>query len=157
HRLPQRRYTGGRYRARTADDHAAGQLPHPLSRPRRGLSGAGSGSCRMSEIPRVIVASALLEFRHFARSRLFLLCTLLAAVNFLVGVSLFGLTGSRAPTAIVNNDPGSYAADFIQALNGAHHSFGLRPMRAAEAEAALRAGRIVAIITIPADFTRSVM
>lgn len=111
----------------------------------------------MSDGLRVAWAGYCLEVRHFGRSRLFILLTLLAAVNFLVLVSLFGLTGSNAPTAIVNLDRGSYGTAFMQALRDAHHSFTLRPMSAADAVDSVRNGNLVASITIPADFSDAIV
>ncbi len=102
---------------------------------------------------RVAWASARLEWQHLGRDRLFLLCTLLAVVNFIVVVSLFGLTGSHAPTALIDEDGGPYARQFVSALEQAHHSFRLEPMSAAAALRALRDGRLVAAITIPAGFS----
>jgi len=58
---------------------------------------------------RVFLASAALELAHVRRNRGFVALTALAAVSFLVMVSLFGLTGSRAPVALINHDGGPYA------------------------------------------------
>jgi hypothetical protein len=63
------------------------------------------------------------EVTHLSRSRLFVALTVIQAVTFLFLVSLFGLTGSRAPTAIISEDQGSYARAFIAQLASAHHSF----------------------------------
>jgi ABC-2 type transport system permease protein len=78
------------------------------------------------------------------------------AVTFLFLVSLFGLTGSRAPTAIIAEDRGPYGKAFIAQLAAAHHSLDLRFMKQAEAEAALQRGDVVAILTIPADFSDAI-
>lgn len=105
---------------------------------------------------RVFLTSAALELAHLRRNRAFVALTALAAVSFLVMVSLFGLTGSYAPVALINRDGGPYAQRFIQALAGAHHSFVLKHMTADEAAKALRSGRLVGIITIPAGFSAEV-
>lgn len=97
-------------------------------------------------------ASARLEFEHVRRNRAFLALVLVAAVSFLALLSLFGLTGSYAPMALIDKDGGPYAARFIQALEQAHHSFALRPMSQAKADAELRQGRLVGAITIPENF-----
>ena len=61
---------------------------------------------------RATLASARLELRQLGRSPLLIVFTLLEAVTFLLLVSLFGLTGSRAPTALVDQDHGPLAASF---------------------------------------------
>lgn len=101
---------------------------------------------------RLARASAVLELQQLQRNRVFVAFTVLAAISFLALVSLFGLTGSYAPMALIDEDQGPYAQRFIQALAGAHHSFALRPMAAGDAEAQLREGRLVGTITIPANF-----
>jgi len=105
---------------------------------------------------RVCLASATLELAHLRRNCAFVALTALAAVSFLVMVSLFGLTGSRAPMALINLDGGPYAQGLIEALLGAHHSFALKYMSEAEAEKALRHGRLVGIIAIPARFSEDI-
>jgi len=55
---------------------------------------------------RVFRASAALELAHLKRNRAFVALTALAAVSFLVMVSLFGLTGAYAPVALINQDGG---------------------------------------------------
>ena len=111
----------------------------------------------MSAWLRVARAAHRLELAHLLRSRLFLATVLLQAVTFLVLVSLFGLVGSRAPTAIVDHDHTGLSQRFTAALAGAHHSFDLRPMSAAEATQRLREGSIVAAVDIPAGFERTVV
>ncbi len=105
---------------------------------------------------RVFKASAALELAHLNRNRIFVALTALAAVSFLVMVSLFGLTGAYAPVALINRDGGPEAQRFIEALLGAHHSFALKYMTVDEAETALHSGRLVGIITIPAGFSAEV-
>jgi len=99
------------------------------------------------------------EISQLGRSRLFVALTLIQAVTFLFLVSLFGLTGSRAPTAIVFEDPGpagQYEQLFIRNLEAAHHSFALRVMEKSAAMDAVRRGDLVAVITIPRGFSRSI-
>ena len=105
---------------------------------------------------RVFLASAGLELAHLNRNRWFVALTALAAVSFLVMMSLFGLTGSYAPVALINRDGGALSQDFVEALLGAHHSFALHSMGLDEADLALRSGRLVGIITIPAGFSADV-
>lgn len=96
------------------------------------------------------------ECLSLGRSPLFVVLTTLQAVTFLFLVSLFGLTGSRAPTALVSEDDGKYAALFVAKLAAAHHSFALRPMDQRSAAAALKRGDLAAVITIPKDFSDSI-
>jgi ABC-type multidrug transport system permease subunit len=104
----------------------------------------------------MFLASAELELAHLRRNRGFVALTALAAVSFLMMVSLFGLTGAYAPMALINLDGGPYATRLIEALRGAHHSFALKYMSGEQAETALRSGRLVGIITIPAGFSADV-
>jgi ABC-2 type transport system permease protein len=97
------------------------------------------------------------ELIQLNRSRLFLALTAVQAVTFLLLVSLFGLTGSRAPVAIVCLDTGTYSQPFIATLAATHHSFALKTMDPASSKRALRSGSIVAVITIPADFSNAVL
>jgi ABC-type Na+ efflux pump permease subunit len=101
---------------------------------------------------RVVRASASLELAQLRRNRGFVALTALAASAFLAMVSLFGLTGSRAPVALIDQDGGVYAQRFAAALAAAHHSFALKDMTREEADVALRSGRLVGVITIPPDF-----
>jgi ABC-2 type transport system permease protein len=105
---------------------------------------------------RAALASARLELTRLGRSRLLLAFTALEALTFLLLVSLFGLTGSRAPTAVVDDDHGALGASLVGYLRQAHHSFALRPMSAQRARSELTAGRLVAVITIPSGFSADV-
>ena len=105
---------------------------------------------------RLVWATGQLEVQQVKRDRLFLMLTLLAAMSFLALFTLFGLTGSNAPMALIDEDHGPYAERFVQALASAHHSFSLRPMSAGDAHALLREGRLVGAITIPANFSAEV-
>ena len=101
----------------------------------------------------VLWGSFQAELLQLTRARLFVALTIVQAITFLFLVSLFGLTGSRAPAAIITEDQGPYARAFIAQLAAAHHSFDLRLMDEASAEAALQTGGLVAIITIPKNFS----
>ncbi|MGI4787849.1 MAG: ABC transporter permease [Janthinobacterium lividum] len=96
------------------------------------------------------------EWIQLGRSRLLIALTVIQAITFLFLVSLFGLTGSRAPTALVAEDQGRYAQMFTVDLEAAHHSFALKPMDQGSARAALDRGELVAIITIPSGFTDTI-
>jgi ABC-type transport system involved in multi-copper enzyme maturation permease subunit len=108
------------------------------------------------DVLRVALAAARLELQLMARDRLFVALTVLAAMSFVAMVSLFGLTGSRAPMALIDEDGGPQAARFVSAMDRAHHSFRLRPMSRSEADALLSQGRLVGSITIPAGFSERV-
>lgn len=96
------------------------------------------------------------EFLHLRRSRLLIALTVIQAITFLLLVSLFGLTGSRAPTALIDEDHGLYAQKFVKILAQTHHSFALHVMDQAAATTALQHGRLVAIIVIPAGFSNTI-
>jgi ABC-2 type transport system permease protein len=110
----------------------------------------------MSRWWRATRAGARLEAALLLRSPLLLVFAVVQAVVFLVVVTLFGLTGSRAPTALIQLDHSPYADAFVRNLDRAHHSFDLRPMSAARAHSQLRSGELVAAITIPAEFTATI-
>lgn len=101
-------------------------------------------------------ASWRVEWAHLRRSWLFLALALVQGLSFLVLVSLFALTGSRAPTALVNSDGSALSLQFVKDLKAAHDSFSIRPMTAKLAQSELDAGDIVAIIKIPKGFGGSV-
>ncbi|QBD77387.1 hypothetical protein EPA93_15850 [Ktedonosporobacter rubrisoli] len=96
------------------------------------------------------------ELKQLSRSRLFVALTIIQAITFLFLASLFGMTGSFAPTAIVTEDKGKLANDFITTLNAAHHSFDLHIMDTQAAQSALHRGDLVAIITIPQRFSEAI-
>lgn len=110
----------------------------------------------MSGILAAYLGGMRAEAMQLARSRLLVALTVVQAITFLILVTLFGLTGSRAPTAVVDRDGGTYARDFIGNLEHDHHSFAVRSMNAASAQAALRRGDLVAVITIPHGFSRAI-
>jgi len=96
------------------------------------------------------------EAAQLRRAPVVVVLAVVQAVTFLLLVSLFGLTGSRAPTGIVDQDGGAAAQRLVSALTVAHRSFALRPMDATDADAALRRGELVSVITIPAGFSAAV-
>jgi len=110
----------------------------------------------MNALLSVLIGSFRAEPLQLVRARLLVALTIILAVTFLFLVSLFGLTGSRAPTAIVTEDHGTYAREFVAQLANTHHSFDLRPMDQATALAALHRGELVAIITLPANFSHAI-
>jgi ABC-2 type transport system permease protein len=110
----------------------------------------------MKRVLSLFRASAVLELAQLRSNRAFVLLTALAAVSFLAMVSLFGLTGAYAPVALIDLDGGPHVPRFVNALNGAHHSFALKFISAEQAEVALHSGRLAGIITIPAGFSASI-
>jgi ABC-2 type transport system permease protein len=105
---------------------------------------------------RALRAAARLELEQLNRSRVLVALVVMEAITFLVLVSLFGLTGSRAPTALVDRDGGPLAKSFVRHLEAAHHSFALRPMSMGRAREQISRGDLVAIITIPRGFSATV-
>jgi ABC-2 type transport system permease protein len=105
---------------------------------------------------RALRAAARAELHQFSRSRVLVCLVFVEAITFLVLVSLFGLTGSRAPTALVELDHGPLARAFVRQLEEAHDSFSLRPMTSARAHGEISRGEIVAILTIPRGFDAAV-
>jgi ABC-2 type transport system permease protein len=111
----------------------------------------------MKNILTALTGTYRAEMIQMIRSPLFVGLTLLQAVTFLFLVSLFGLTGSMAPTAIINNDNGVYSKIFIKNLQEARHSFRLEVMSSSQAQKLISQGRIVAIITIPRGFSQEIL
>ncbi len=97
------------------------------------------------------------EVQQLRRSRLLLVLTIIQAVTFLVLVSIFGLTGSHVPTAVVDQDGGQPARRWVTLMQAAHHTYGLRYMDAQHAHQALRRGDVAAVLTIPPGFSHSIV
>ncbi|HEU0133082.1 MAG TPA: ABC transporter permease [Mycobacteriales bacterium] len=97
-----------------------------------------------------------LQLRTFARTPLTTILALVLPVNLLLLLSLFALTGYRAPTALVLGEDTPHARAFVQALDDTHHSFDLRPMDLATAQRKLKEARLVAIVEIPPGFDAGV-
>jgi ABC-2 type transport system permease protein len=100
--------------------------------------------------------SAVYEFVQLSRNRLLVVLTVVQAVTFLFLVSLFGMTGAYAPTAVVDYDRGAYSQALMETLASAHHSFSLRPMDEERAIKEVQRGNLVAVIIVPKGFTDSV-
>ncbi len=104
---------------------------------------------------RVTWACAKKDIRTALTERVFTIVGVFIPMNFLILLSLFVLAGSNAPTAVVMQDRGPYAQQLYTAMSHAH-SFRLQQASADEANSLLSAGKIVAIVTIPANFDISV-
>ena len=104
---------------------------------------------------RVIWACMKKDIRIALTERVFTIISVFLPVNFLILFSLFVISGGQAPTAVVMNDTGPYAQKFYNAMAGAH-SFILQKANQQQADALIHQGRIVAVVTIPADFDTQV-
>ncbi len=100
---------------------------------------------------RVIWACTKKDIKSALQERFATIIGIIMPVNFLILMSLFAVGGGLAPTAVVMEDKGPYAQKFYDAMANAH-SFRLRMATAADAHDLIQAGRIVAVVTIPADF-----
>jgi len=94
------------------------------------------------------------EIQQLRRSRLLIVLTIAEAVTFLVLVSIFGLTGSHVPTAVVDRDGGRLARQWAQVMATSYHTYGVRYMNGRAAEQALGRGDVAAILWIPPGFSR---
>lgn len=108
----------------------------------------------MNKALQVVRAACQAEFIRLERSPLLVALTIVQALTFLFLVSLFGMTGAMAPTAVIDHDMGGRAQAFIEDLRLAHHSFAVtRSMNEKQAMDALKHGNLVAMITIPKHFS----
>lgn len=104
---------------------------------------------------RVIWACMKKDIKSSLTERTFTIIGILVPLNVLILLSLFVVGGGAAPTAVVMNDTGPYAQQFYRAMSGAH-SFRLQQTDQQNANALLHAGRIVAIVTVPAEFDQRI-
>ena len=100
---------------------------------------------------RVVWACMKKDIKSALTDRVFTIVGVFVPVNILILLSLFVLAGSQAPTAVVMQDNGPYAQQFYGAMSHAH-SFRLQIASASDAQHLISTGRIVAVVTIPADF-----
>jgi ABC-type transport system involved in multi-copper enzyme maturation permease subunit len=106
---------------------------------------------RVTSSLRVIWACALKEIQMALADLRPTLFGALRPILFLAVMSLLALSGGLDPAAVVMNDTGPYAQQFYTALASAH-SFQLQKAGAQEAHDLLESGKILAVVTIPADF-----
>jgi ABC-2 type transport system permease protein len=104
---------------------------------------------------RVVWACAKKDIKSALTERVFTIVSIFIPVNILILLSLFVSSGGLAPTAVVMEDTGPYAQQLYDAMSHAH-SFRLRQTSATEAQQLISTGRIVAVVTIPADFDTQV-
>ncbi len=103
-----------------------------------------------------VTGAARAEAVQLGRSPLLIILTVIQSVTFILLVSIFGLTGSRAPTAVVNEDGELYSRIFIANMEAARHSFAIKLMNREEALSAVKRGELVAVITIPRGFSKAI-
>lgn len=104
---------------------------------------------------RVIWACMVRDIRSLLTDRAFTFVGILTPLNAFILLSLFVLAGTQAPTAVVMQDNGPYAQSFYQSLRSTN-GFKLQITSASEASSLITSGRIVAVITIPADFDQRI-
>jgi ABC-2 type transport system permease protein len=104
---------------------------------------------------RVILSMAQKDIRSSLTERAFTITSIIIPINFLLLFLLFALTGGEAPTAVVLEDHGHYALQFVSTMQHSH-SFIIQQTTPSEAQNLMRQGRIVSIITIPPNFDSSV-
>jgi len=100
---------------------------------------------------RVIWACLKKDLKSALTEPLYTLVSIILPLNVLVLMSLLVISGGLAPTAVVMQDSGPLAQQFYAAMSQAH-SFVVQQATAEQAEALIAQGRIVAVVTIPADF-----
>ena len=100
---------------------------------------------------RVIWACMKKDIKSALTERVFTIISVFVPVNILILLSLFAISGGQAPTAVVMNDTGPYARQFYNSMSHAH-SFILQTATASDAASLMQRGKIVAVVTIPADF-----
>lgn len=100
-------------------------------------------------------AITLKDIRVALTERMSLIQAVTLPLNYLIMMSLFVLSGSAAPTAVVMLDHGAAAREFVAAMEGAH-SFRITVMTQAQANAGMAAGTLVSEVTIPAGFDAAV-
>src|SRR5450755_801070 len=105
----------------------------------------------LSSSLRVIWACLKKDLKSARSEPLFTLVSIILPLNVLFLMGLLVISGGLAPTAVVMQDSGPLAQQFYTAMNEAH-SFVVQKATAAQANALIEQGKIVAVVTIPADF-----
>ena len=99
----------------------------------------------------VIWVMALKDIRSSLTERAFMITSVIIPINFLLLFLLFALTGGQAPTAIVLEDKGPYAQQFLSAMEHSH-SFIIQQTTGVDAQNLMKKGQVVAI-RVPAAIT----
>ena len=100
---------------------------------------------------RVLWACLKKDLKSARTEPLYTLVSIILPLNVLVLMSLLVVSGGLAPTAVVMQDAGPLAQQLYAAMQGAH-SFVVQQATSEQAAALIQQGRIVAVVTIPADF-----
>jgi ABC-2 type transport system permease protein len=100
---------------------------------------------------RVIWACLKKDLKSALTEPLYTLVSIILPLNVLVLMSLLVVSGGLAPTAVVMQENGPLAQQFYAAMHEAH-SFVLQQVTTEQANALMEQGKIVAVVTIPADF-----
>jgi ABC-2 type transport system permease protein len=104
---------------------------------------------------RAVWAVAAKDVRVALTERMSMLQALTMPLNYLVMMSLFALAGGHDPAALVMADHGSYARQFAASMADAR-TFNIAEMTAPQAAARIRAGTLVAAVTIPPGFDQDI-
>src|SRR5260370_19258684 len=105
----------------------------------------------LSSSLRVIWACLKKDTKRARSEPLYTLVSIILPLNVLVLMSRLVSSGGLAPRAVVMQDTGPLAQQFYTAMSQAH-SFVLQQATADQADTLIEQGRIVAVVTIPADF-----
>jgi ABC-2 type transport system permease protein len=105
----------------------------------------------LSSFLRVIWACMKKDLKSTISEPLFTLVSIILPLNVLLLMSLLVISGGLAPTAGVMQDAGPLAQQFYAAMKGAN-SFVVQQATAEQADMLIEQGRIVATVTISADF-----
>jgi ABC-type multidrug transport system permease subunit len=100
---------------------------------------------------RVVWACLKKDLKSALTEPLYTLVSIVLPLNVLLLMSLLVISGGLAPTAVVMHDQGPLAQQFYAAMKGAH-SFVVQQATTQQADLLIEQGRIVAVVTIPADF-----
>jgi ABC-2 type transport system permease protein len=99
----------------------------------------------------VIRVMAIKDIRSSLTERAFMITSVIIPINFLLLFLLFALTGGQAPTAVVLEDKGPYAQQFLSAMEHSH-SFIIQQTTSVDAQNLMKKGQVVAIVTVPDNF-----
>src|SRR5262249_6819443 len=105
----------------------------------------------LSSFLRVSWACLKKDLKSALTEPLYTLVSIILPLNVLLLMSLLVISGGLAPTAVVMKDSGPLAQQFYAAMQGAH-SFVVQQATTSRANALIEQGRVVAVVTIPADF-----
>lgn len=106
------------------------------------------GVCNNLQVMR---AMALKDIKSSLTERAFMITSIIIPINFLLLFLLFALTGGQAPTAVVMEDHGPFAQQFLSAMINSR-SFVIQETTPEQALNLIHQGQIVAIITVPSNF-----